>query len=361
MTFPRTYYAQTMPGVERIAWLEIRQRLPHVRFAEFFFVKDQNGIVAFEWDGDANRLFELRTTEDVFALVASAKKLSRDWKDLRTVARLIEQSASLNGAVKLLPGARGRRVTYRVVSRKVGRHQYRRIDLQSAVVKGIQRRYGSKWRLVDDGARVEIWANVIGSRLLCGLRLSDQSMRHRAYQRVHLPASLRPSVAAAMVWLTDPAPQDVFLEPMCGSGTIMAERVLGGSYRRVLGGDILWDRARASARNLGSIGKPFTVCTWRACRLPLASGSVDAVSVNLPFGKQVGSRAEIEKLYPCFFAELERVLKPEGRAVVLSSEYELVKDVIRRHRRLLNVTGYSVAVLGQWARIYVLKKFGRST
>ena len=355
MTGPRAYYVQTMPGVERIAWLEIRQRFPRARFAEFLFVKDQNGVLVFDWAGDARRLLELRTTEDVFILVASNDRLSRDWRDLRTVAGLIERSASLNGATRQRRATAGR-LTYRVISRKVGRHQYRRIDVQDAVITGIRRRFGNKWRLVDENAQIEIWANVIGSRLLCGLRVSDRSMRHRAYQSVSLPASLRPSVAAAMVWLTDPDSQDVFLEPMCGSGTIMAERVLGGSYRQVVGGDILPDRAAASAKNLTGIGKPFAVCQWHACRLPLASESIDKVSVNLPFGKQVSSHAGVEELYPCFFAELERVLKPGGKAVVLSSEYDLVKRVLRERSHVLHTTGYSVAVLGQWARIYSLEK-----
>jgi 23S rRNA G2445 N2-methylase RlmL len=80
------------------------------------------------------------------------------------------------------------------------------------------------------------------------------------------------------------------------------------------------------------------------------------VAVNLPFGKQVGSRQDAAGLYPVFFAELDRVLRPGGHAVVLSSEYELVKETLRRHKSLVNVTGYSIAVLGQWARLYIVTK-----
>ncbi len=350
------YYAQTMPGVEKIAWLEIRQRFPHAKFVEFLFTKDQNGIIVFEFPGNPARLLELRTTEDIFVLVASTDNLSRDWRDLRHITRLMHKKAPLDHALKLVWQKRGR-PTYRVISRKIGRHQYRRIDFEDAVVKGIQQRYGNRWKFVDDNAAVEVWANILGSRLLCGVRLSDRSMRHRHYQRINLPAALRPSVAAAMVFLTDMQDTDVFLEPMCGSGTLMAERALGRPYQHVLGGDVLQDRARSAQRNLRSLSKQrLTLSHWDACHLPLASESIDKGAVNLPFGKQIGSRTEVERLYPCFFAELERVLKPEGQFVILSSRYELVKAVIRRHPRLINLTGYSIAILGQWARLYVVKK-----
>ena len=354
-------YAQTMPGVENIAWLEIRERLRGASLVELLFVKDKSGIVVFEFDGDPAELLGLRTTEDVFALVATATKLSRDWRDLRLVAQLIENSRALGLAVRLWRKVRPERgereaLTYRVISRKVGKHQYRRVDFEEAVAKGIQRRYGRRWTLVDDQADVEIWANMLGSRLLCGLRLSDRSMRHRGYQAVSLPAALRPSVAAAMVFLTDPAPGDVFLEPMCGSGTILAERVLSRGYGQVVGGDVSLSRARASVENLGHTSQQGLVCNWDACRLPIATASVDRVAVNLPFGKQLGSRQQVAKLYPPFFAELDRVLKPGGQAVVLSSEYELVKEALRRRKRLANVIGYSIAVLGQWARIYIVRK-----
>ncbi len=352
---PKVYYAQTMPGVEKIAWLEIRDRFPKAKFSEFLFAKDLNGIIAFEFTGKAMELLKLRTTEDVFAQIASIDKLSRDWRDLRIIARHIETSPSLIQVIKMWQKTRGQ-VTYRVISRKIGGHQYRRMDFEEAVIKGIQKRFGNRWRLVDDHADVEIWANILGSRLLCGLRLSDQSMRHRSYQNINLPASLRPSVAAAMIFLTDPDPEDIFIDPMCGSGTLMSERALADRYSQVLGGDILPQSVRATHQNLISIQKPFTVCNWNACRLPFASNTINKIAVNLPFGKQIGSRSEIEHLYPCFFAEMERILQPGGQATVLSSEYELVKDTIRKFRKLINIRGYSIAILGQWARLYIVRK-----
>jgi hypothetical protein len=36
-----TYYVQTMPGVEEIAWLEIRDKLPGAKFGERFLPRSK--------------------------------------------------------------------------------------------------------------------------------------------------------------------------------------------------------------------------------------------------------------------------------------------------------------------------------
>ncbi|HEX6386864.1 MAG TPA: RNA methyltransferase [Anaerolineae bacterium] len=351
-----------MPGAEEIAWLEIRSRLPKAEFGETLFAKEQNGIVLFDYEGSIADLLQLRTVEDVFILALSIDKLSRGWRDLRQVADRIADGAIFGRAVGLLSryqSKRSKSTTYRVIARKYGRHQYRRKDLQDAVLKGVKRRY-PQWRPVQDDAQVEIWANLLGSRLLCGLRLSDRSMRHRHKKVVELEASLRPSVAAAMVFLSEPAPEDVFLDPMCGSGTLLMERRLAGPYRQMLAADIEAERAQATLANLLAQRKEppraLTVMQADARHLPFAGRAIDKVATNLPFGKQVGSPQVVADLYPAFFRQLEWILRPGGRAVVLSSEYEQVKEAVRQQDRLVILTGYSVAVLGQWGRIYIVER-----
>jgi 23S rRNA G2445 N2-methylase RlmL len=248
-----------------------------------------------------------------------------------------------------------------VVTRLEGQHQYRRKDVEQAVLRGLERRFGDAWKHVEEEADLEVWVNLLGTRLLCGLRLSDRTMRHREYQSVHLPASLRPSVAAAMVLLTEPNENDTFLDPMCGSGTLLAERILSGAYRRVLGGDVDGRAVGAARQNLKGLGARWQVSRWDARKLPLASASVDAVATNPPFGKQIGSPQELGQLYPAFIVEMARVLKPGGRAVILTSQYELLKEAVRHQPDLRIVRGYSVAVLGEWGRVYLLRKASGQT
>ncbi len=357
-----TYYAQTMPGVEEIAWLEIRERLDGASYREKLFAKEQNGIICFDYDGAVEKLLQLRTTEDVFLEALNRAKVGRGRQDLRQISSLVQKSESFGRAANQLLRKRkfDHPPTYRVVSRKYGQHQYRRKDFETAVLRGIQARY-PRWTPVRDRAQVEIWANLLGSRLLVGFRLSDRSMRHRYNKSVELPASLRPSVAAALVLLTNPKANDVFLDPMCGSGTILLERFYQGPSQLILGGDVDPYRVEAARKNMPRLRKrrgkrAVEIRQWDARHIPLPDASVDKAATNLPFGQQIGTKGELDNLYTAILGELERVVRPNGRIVLLSSEFERVKSCVRHQSYLHIVTGYSVATLGRWGRIHIIDR-----
>ncbi|WP_374688556.1 methyltransferase domain-containing protein, partial [Promineifilum sp.] len=315
-----TYYAQTMPGVEEIAWLEIRQRLKGAHFVRYLFAKEQNGIVVFDYPGPAADLLRLRTTEDVFMQIAYHDDLTRLKRDLKQLYELVATGETVGRAAN--DYLRVRRFsappTYRVISRQYGRFEYTRKDLTATIWRALKVRY-PRWTPVADDSQVEFWANLLGSQFLLGARLSDRTMRHRFERKVELPAALRPSVAAAMVFLTEPQPGEVFLDPMAGSGTILYERMQAGPFGKVLGGDIEQERVDAARKNVrGSRKKPTAgdppvdIQKWDARKLPLDDASVDKVATNLPFGKQLRAAEQPAKLYPPVLAELQRVVRPGG-------------------------------------------------
>ncbi|MCA9971137.1 MAG: hypothetical protein KC425_13020, partial [Anaerolineales bacterium] len=118
------------------------------------------------------------------------------------------------------------------------------------------------------------------------------------------------------------------------------------------------DAERAAAARLNVLGRrrrgPATIMQWDATRLPLTAGAVDKLVCNLPFGQQI--KVDPARLYPALFAEMARVLAVNGRAVILSSEYDQVKESVRRQPTLHIQTGYSMAILGRWGRIYLIQK-----
>ena len=361
------YYAQTVPGAEEIAWLEIRWRLPGVKFGEYLFAKEQNGIVTFEYQGDIADVQQLETVEDVFLLAVDVPKLSRGNRDLTQIRDMVTKAESFGRAGNQLMRFRqlSRPPSYRVVSRKFGRHEYALKELQKAVLQGMQSRY-PRWAPVADGAQVELGVDLLGSHLLCGFNITDKQARKTRILRQTDGDAVRPSLAAALVLVTEPEPDDVFLDPVCGNGRLLFTRRLLGRYGRLFGADPSPDQLEIAAENLstrrkGRLAENIDLQPWTDTGLPLADGSVDKTAAVLPDSAQVGSEQEMKKLYTAVFQEIARVLKPNGRAAILSREYDQVKTSLRERPMLEIQTGYSVKAGAQWGRIYIIKRLEDAT
>ena len=354
-----TYIAQTQPGFEAIAAQEIRSRIKGASVRGTRTVGDKNGMVLFSYAGEVNELLALRTVEDVFVLVSSLRDLPPTFGGLRQIRSAMESVAldpALNLARQAQPGRGGRgKLRFRVVARQVGRTSYRRVDAQQAVEKAILARTDRRWQLVEDTA-LEFWLTLLADEVLIALRLSDEQMRHRENEKAaHIPASLRPA-AAALVWLTQPRPNDVFLDPMCGAGTLLIERAHAGRYKLLIGGDISEEAVAVTRSNIGPRYKPIEIHDWDARRLPLDDGAVTAFAVNLPFGRQISSPEENRALYPAFLREAERVLRPQARLVALTGDTRTFDGALWRAGGFLLRETYPVQVLGQRALIYVLER-----
>jgi 23S rRNA G2445 N2-methylase RlmL len=349
-------YAVVQPGLEDLAGEEIAERLGgDVKRAG-------KGLVVFRVPEIDDRLLKLRTTEDVFLLAWGTDQLTFRAADLDQIRRWTAQDADWAKLLRihhsLRPKPKGK-PTYRLVTQMTGTHGYRRMDAGKALAKGLAGKLPASWRFADENAAVEIWLTIHGQTGVCGLRLSDRTMRHRTYKTEHLPASLRPTVAAAMVQLLDLRPRQVLLDPMCGAGTILAEQLALGRHEqgakiRALGGDLDLAALRLAEVNLKPVGRAHLV-RWDAARLPLADASVDGVASNPPFGVQLGEPEEMPALYRRLVHSCDRVLRPGGKAVLLVADLPPLKEAAKKAGWKLERT-VGVRVLGQRAAMTLWRK-----
>lgn len=318
-------YAMTPPGLEPVAADEITRDLGgEVKKAGM-------GIVIFRAKSITADVLRLRTVEDVFLLAWGSDALTYRANDLDKIRRWTAREADWEQLLRLHHQVRPKpagKPTWHVVTQMTGEHGYRRTDARQAFLDGLRGRFPSSWRLVGEGASVEFWLTIQGRTAVCGLRLSDATMRHRTYKVEHRPASLRPVVAAAMTRLAGAGPGAAVLDPMCGGGTILAEQLALARQRgiavSVFGGDEEWSAVSAAGVNLRRVGVA-RLARWDARQLPVASASVDRIACNPPFGIQLGDPDAIPPLYRGLVAECNRVLRPGGRAVLLVSEPEALR------------------------------------
>ena len=351
-------YAMVFHGLEDVVSREIQDDI-HGEIR-----KVSPGIVIFRVPQIDSSVLSLRTAEDVFLFAWGTDELTLRAKDLDRIeswtARTVpwDQLLRLHHAIRPKPKGKP---SYRLITQMIGEHGYLRTGAREALAKGLAGVFPSSWRYAEEKASVEVWLTIWGTTAICGVRLSDRRLRHRDYKAIHRPASLRPTVAAAMVRLADLRPGMFVLDPMCGVGTILAETMERSKLADlkplfVAGGDVDLEAVRASAPNLRNLGRVH-LQQWDARALPLPDECVDRVISNPPFGKQLGTPETIGPLYRQSLREFDRVLKPRGKAVLLVSEFAALKAAS-------GVVGWrleqstKVRVLGQGTILSVWQKPG---
>lgn len=337
-------YVETVPGLEEVAWIEVRRRFPKARFSELLFARDERGIALFDVTTAPGDLFNLRTVESVFLTGAFMPKISRGYRDLRQLREHLISSGDFGGAVNSYARHRRRQVnTYRLLVRTYGKHEYNRQDVRRAVFQAIDELYPD-WERVQENPDLELWANVLGSSILVGLRLPPPSGWQLPLQAGVLPIS----VAEALILLGEPGNDDVFLDPF-SSGVAHARRAQPA--RLVIDGLPSLPQSATTSR-IDSDPGPLVQARLDAARLPLAAGAVNKIATRFP----LSPADQVARQYNEWLLELQRVLRPGGDAVVLTRAFEQFKTAIRQTPRLEIRSGFSVTISGEWGRIYILQR-----
>ncbi|WUJ74732.1 methyltransferase domain-containing protein [Kribbella soli] len=166
-----------------------------------------------------------------------------------------------------------------------------------------------------------------------------------------LPWSTKPVVAEVIVRLAKIRPGHHVLDPFCGTGTILL-----AVRRRAPAAHIIGTDHDPRALKIATVNGCRRLAQAKADALPLQDGTVDRVVTNLPFGKQVGSHELNRTLYPAVLRELDRVLTPDGRAVLLTEDKRLLHNAIQRQRALKVVRQRLLRYNGATPTAYVLTR-----
>lgn len=263
-------------------------------------------------------LLDLRTVDDVFLHVATWTEIGRPrtaLARLRALGERLDCGPAAGACATLRPV--GDPPAFSVTASFVGKRNYSTDEIKGALAEGLAA--GHRWPYQPDDARAELNVRLFieHDRALVGVRLGKTPLQERAYKQVHLPGSLKPPVAAALVALAGVAPGMRLLDPCCGAGTILVEAARQGAV--VQGGDRDSAAVATARANVAAAGVAATVGRWDATALPLAAGAVDRVVTNLPWGRQVVTDTALARFYERAVAELRRVLAPDGRIVLLTN------------------------------------------
>jgi len=135
--------------------------------------------------------------------------------------------------------------------------------------------------------------------------------------------ALRANVAYAALRLAGVGPSTRrVLDPFCGSGTLLLEAGALAPEAELWGSD--WrERAVTGTRaNLQAAGLARRASLRQADARRLAESwperSVDVLAGNPPFGRRLGSGMNFRDFYARLLEQIDRILAPGGRAVLLA-------------------------------------------
>jgi tRNA (guanine6-N2)-methyltransferase len=140
--------------------------------------------------------------------------------------------------------------------------------------------------------------------------------------------ALNATIAAAMVELSEPRPDDRFLNLLSGSGTLLIERALRAPAARLVGVELDADVVAIAAENAAAASVDLELLQEDGRSTSLPSASFDAACTDLPYGDALGSHADNEALAVDVLAEAARLVVPGGRLIVITHE-------LQRFRRAL--------------------------
>lgn len=318
------YLGTVSPGLEPVAKAELEAKVPGVQVEEIL-----RGRIIFSCNdpvrSGASPLWHLRSFDNLYSFIARfpvgkyRTELSRITEAIKACDLNVALSVAREwGAVS--PADRNRPPKVSVSASRQGRHTYSRFEAADAALQALTE--GRRFRAgTPQDHDYHFRLDVFDKQALFSLKLSPPTFRFRG-ARDFSRAALRPTVAHGLIWLSKPRPDDVFLDPFCGSGTIVTERAAYDAAALVAS-DVSPAVIAVARRN---VPEYVSLQCWDARQIGMASGSVTAIVTNLPWGNQISiAGGQLDSLYVEALIEMKRVPAPGGRAILLTSEGEAIQ------------------------------------
>lgn len=344
------YYLRFVRGLKVVVQAELSSKIEHAQILSSTTEK-----LRFNYDGDPHRLLTLRSVEDIYAEIFRFKfdpfKSPFNFISSQVAKSDIEKSLFVHRQINSKPP---KRTSFRFDVSITGEYPFHRKELRAAFQEAIFRRF-SRWRLETQSPMLEFWVDLYKDEVSFALRINSWDFKLRSWKVSHLEASLKPTIAYALLWLSQPQKGEILLDPMCGVGTILIEGALNFPFSQVLGGDLDNKAIRAARQNRKKASAQLHLANWDVSKLPLKSESIDRIVTNPPWGKKIVSD---KLLYQKLFSESIRTLRTNGIMIVLSSDENLISEQAKRHSQELEAINpaLSIEALGQTAQAFTCRR-----
>jgi predicted RNA methylase len=192
------------------------------------------------------------------------------------------------------------------------------------------------------------------------IRLTTRPLSARSWRVAGYPAAANPTVAAAMVALSEPRATDRVANLMCGSGTILIERLLAAGSAGAVGVDLDPEAVAAAQTNLSAAGQADNARLlvgdigddgW------FADGAFNVLFADPPFAEKSNDHAEAERVLAELLDRAYRGAAKRARLLVLTHEIRIMERLVRQHEQQWRLRSQTrVFHKGHHPRIFLLDR-----
>ena len=337
------FYATLSPGLEEVSAKEIEDfggRITEIR--------KNRGRVFFEGDLElmAKLNYMARTVERIMILLRVER-----FESLDDIYRIVKELDF--GWIR--PDQ-----SFAIRPLRVGEHDFTSLDVGrvagQAVIDSYMEAKGVRLRVNLDEPDVIIRVDVIFDEIYVGIDTTgDEALHKRGYRVYDHPAPLNPTIASAMVMLSEWKPEEILVDPMCGSATIPIEAGMMGKnlppqmkrrefqFVKIFGYDPLEkviESVNVVERDMTLVGvERFrkhllgarSNCKEAGVDVHLVQGDAtklclkeaDVMITNPPYGLRIAKKGVIERLYEGFLRSAKDVT---DRMAVITAEDRIFRE-----------------------------------
>ena len=339
-------FLSTFPsGFEILVQKSLPQAIPDVRISHLL-----DGAVLYKSNMSITKLGHIAFFQNSFQVLQTFRHPGNN-----PIRAMMQAVGGLTDRTPSLPCDIRKSRSFRVVVSK----ENRLVSPEKKLLHAVERRLSSITgvEVARGRAEEEFWflARREGSSFFL-LRLT----RRRATQKTLHKGQLKPEIAHLLCLMSEPEDTDVVLDPFCGYGSIISERVRCFPYEHIYGLDN--DRSRIKLAQKLVFGNTRTrrvsIQLADSADLPeLADKSISKVVTDPPWGAYGGAGGNTAGLYSLLFSELRRIVCDGGLVVLLlERDGPFEKNVLHAFPCFHLAAKHDVLVSGRKASAYKLRK-----
>lgn len=303
-------------GLEEVISLEI-----HEKVKDATNVISDRGKIFFYTNYNLNSLLELKCVDNLYYVI-NKDFIGSHKEDLADIEKIIRKSSNeiLNAKMYLSKNCAEKII---VSASRSGKHTYSRYDVSYYAENVLQNLCNF---IISDSKNYDLSFrfDIINSDITFSLQLTSPNFKFRGIDNYNPTiGGIRPSLAHCLIRISEPSDDDVVLDPFCGAGTIISER-LYYKCKKIYGNELNPRVFKKAKDNL--LNKVFLFC-GDACNLKI-DDSISVIVTNLPWGKQV-KVSNVKTLYEKFLFNIKNFLSFDAKVIVLTDRSEAIESAAK--------------------------------